>query len=275
MVQVFKDIAYASQSPAQKLDIYSPDNQGKGPYPVVVWFHPGGFTMGDKEMGIPIAAALVDRGYIAVSANYRLADEAPFPAQIYDAKAAVRWVRANASGFKFNPDKVASWGISAGTTLAALLGTSGNARELEDLSMGNAAESSRVQAVVAWYGPTDFVSLASQRRQIGDKPLPDHARSGEDLIFGGPFSKVPEKYRAASAIEYIGSGCPPFYVQHGTADEVIPVVQSLVFFDKLTAAIGKDRVELHLVENAGHFDRAHSSPGNIKASIDFLDRFLK
>jgi len=144
------DIAYASKSPAQKLDIYLPD-AGDGPFPVILSIHGGAFKGGDKgdNQVVPMLEG-VRRGYAVVSINYRLSGEAISPAQINDIKAAVRWIRANAKQYKFNPDKIAAWGGSAGGNLAALLGTSGDVKELEDGSQGNANQSSRVQAVVDW-----------------------------------------------------------------------------------------------------------------------------
>jgi acetyl esterase/lipase len=274
MAEIIKDVPYASQSAAQKLDIYFPERV-KGPVPVVVWLHPGGFAAGDKDMAKANAGALAARGYATVSANYRLAGEARFPAQIFDAKAAVRWVRANAGKYNFNTNRIATWGISAGATLAALLGTAGNVKELEDLSMGNATESSRVDAVIDWFGPIDFLTMSSQRQHTSPKPAPENDKSGESLMFGGPVSAVPEKYKAASAIYYVNAECPPFYIQHGSTDEVVPSQQSIDFAKALEAAIGKENVELHLIDNAGHFDRAHVSNENIRASIDFLDNHLK
>jgi acetyl esterase/lipase len=265
---------YAAQSAAQKLDLYLPEG-AQGATPVIVWLHPGGFTMGNKDMIKPLVAPMLERGYAVVSVDYRLAGEATFPAQIYDAKAAVRWVRANAAKYNFDSDKIAAWGISAGSTLAALLGTSSHVKELEDLSMGNAAESGRVNAVVSWYGPTNFLTLDSQHIQLGHKSKQATETSGESKLMGGSLTQVPEKYRTASAIVHITDACPPFYIQHGKADEVIPYLQSVMFAAALEAAIGKAKVTLNLIENAGHFDRIHSSSSNINTSLDFLDRQLK
>jgi acetyl esterase/lipase len=242
---------------------------------VIVYLHPGGFTMGDKDMIKPLVDHMLARGYAVASVNYRLAGEAKFPAQIYDAKAAVRWLRANAGKYNLDPQKIAAWGISAGSTLAALLGTSGHLKEMEDLSMGNAAESSRVNAVVSWYGPTNFLTLNSQHAQLGHKPKQPSDAAGESQLMGGSIASVPEKYRAASAIAHINADCPPFYIQHGKADEVVPYLQSVMFASALEAVIGKTQVTLNLIENAGHFDRIQSSAANIEAAVDFLDRHLK
>ena len=220
MKEFICDIPYASQSVNQKLDIYLPD-QVKGTYPVIVYLHPGGYIMGNKDMIKPLVDTILARGYAAVSINYRLADEAMFPSQVYDSKAAVRWIRANAGTYNFNPAKIAAWGISAGGTLASLLGTSAGVKELEDLSMGNASKSSSVQAVVSWSGPVDYSSLDSQHRELGHKPLEAQQTAGESKMMGGSVSEVPDKYRALNPITYLNDKCPPFYLQHGKSDEVI------------------------------------------------------
>jgi acetyl esterase/lipase len=270
MTELIRDIAYALQSATQTLDVYLPDNPNSK-HSVIVYLHPGGFTMGNKDMIQPLAATMLTRGYTAVSVNYRLAGEARFPAQIFDAKSAVRWVRANAGRYNFDPDRIAAWGISAGSTLAALLGTTEKVKEFEDYSAGNAGESSRVKAVVSWYGPMDFAALDSQRLKLGQKPVVETEPSGETRMMGGSIAEVPEKYRAASPKTYINSECPPFYIQHGTGDQIVPYLQSVEFARALEITVGKTQVKLKLVENAGHFDRIHSSSENVKAALDFLD----
>jgi acetyl esterase/lipase len=274
MTEIFRNIAYAGQSETQIMDIYLPDGV-KESCPVIVWLHPGGFTMGDKEMIQPLVAGILRRGFATVSVNYRLAGEARYPAQIFDSKAAVRWIRSAAGKYNFNPNKIIAWGVSAGSTLAALLGTTENIKELEDLSMGNPNQSSKVNAVVSWYGPMSFSTLSEQRIKLGQKPYQVEEASGEFQMMGGSISSFPEKYRSVSAQTYISAKCPPFYVQHGTSDDVIPYLQSVEFARALESVIGKSQVKLKLIENAGHFDRIHSSPENISEALDFIEEQLK
>lgn len=142
------DVPYADQSPAQKLDIFLPDT-GEGPYPVILAIHGGGFMGGDKDSGeVNAEMTGLTRGYAVVTVNYRLSGEAPFPAAVYDVKAAVRFLKAHASEYQLDPDRIAAWGDSAGGNLASMLGTTGGHGELEDLSMGNADQDSRVRCVV-------------------------------------------------------------------------------------------------------------------------------
>lgn len=274
MKKVFKEIAYAHQSNAQKLDLYLPSPVTE-PCAVIVWLHPGGYIRGDKEMVEPVLNHVLERGYAVASANYRLADEASFPAQLYDVKAAVRWLKANADTYNINKETVAAWGVSAGSTFAALLGTTANIPELEDLSLGNPDESSRVNAVVDVIGPMDFLSMDSQLRQLGYGPLHAEVISGISVLIGGQLSEHPERCQAVNPATYITADCPPFYLQHGTADSLVPYLQSVDLARLLTDAIGQENVTLHLLEGVDHFDPEHNSPENVKRALDFLDMHLK
>ena len=274
MKNVLKEIAYADQSEAQKLDLYLPPSLSD-PCPVIVWLHPGGYTMGDKEMVQPIVDDILKRGYAVASTNYRLADEARFPAQLFDAKAAVRWIKANAETYNLSKEAVAAWGVSAGSTFATLLGTTASVPELEDLSMGNPNESSRVSAVVDLIGPVDFLQMNAQLLQLGYQPLRDDVASGMNMLIGGQMTECPERCQAMNPATYITADCPPFYLQHGTADKLVPYLQSVNFANVLIDNIGQENVELNLLEGVDHFDSAHNSPENVKKALDFLDRYLK
>jgi acetyl esterase/lipase len=260
MQKFWEDVTYSTQSSSQKLDIYLPSKM-QGPYPVILWLHPGGFTGGDKSMIDMNLDSILGRGYAAVSVNYRLADEAHFPAQIYDAKAAVRWIRANAKIYNFNPEKISAWGVSAGSTIAALLGTTANVKNMEDLSLGNQNESCKVNAVVSLMGPMDFSNVDPQLTNLGLKLL------GENV------STFYDRCKAINPMTYITIDSPPFYLQHGKADQVVPCSQSINFAKVLSAAIGEDKVALNLIEGADHFDPIHYSPENANRALDFLDRW--
>ena len=102
------------------------------------------------------------RGYAVVAINYRMSGEAKFPALVHDVKAAIRWIRANAQTYHFDPNRIAAWGGSAGAYLALMLGTSAGVQKLEDVNMGNPNQPSTVQAVVSWFGPSDFLKMGLQ-----------------------------------------------------------------------------------------------------------------
>jgi acetyl esterase/lipase len=275
----FLDIPYADLSPAQKLDVYLPD-EGNGPFPVIVSLHGGAFMGCDKAdlQVLPMLEGL-KRDYAVVAVNYRLSWEAKLPALVHDAKAAVRWIRAYAQRYHLDPDRIAAWGSSAGGYLASMLGTSAGVRELEDLSLGNPEQPSHVQAVVAWFGPTDFLKMDEQLAERGLAPEPGTEHSGanspESLLLGEQITKVPELVKAANPETYITPAAPPFLLQHGTLDAVVPVQTSINLAAKLEQALGADLVRLELLEGAEHADPCFEAPDNVKKVLDFLDKHIK
>ena len=275
----FLDIPYASLCPAQKLDIYLPD-EDCWPFPVILAIHGGAFMGCDKADAqvMPMLEGL-KRGYAVVAVNYRLSWEAPFPALVHDVKAAVRWVRANAKKYNFDLKRIAAWGGSAGGYLSAMLGTSAGIPEMEDLSLGNSDQASNIQSVVDWFGPTNFLKMDEQLAASGLLPPPgfrhSEANSPESLLFGQIITEIPEKVAAANPETYIRPGSPPFLLQHGTKDPVVPVQQSIEFAAKLRSLLGEDKVILELLEGAEHADERFETPENVTRVLDFLDSYLK
>ncbi|RPH61393.1 MAG: alpha/beta hydrolase [Chloroflexi bacterium] len=275
----FLDLAYAPLSPAQKLDIYLPD-AGDGPFPVILAIHGGAFMGCDKAdlQVLPMLEGL-KRGYAVVSINYRMSGEAQFPALVQDAKAAVRWVRANARRYRFDPQKIAAWGGSAGGYQATMLGVSAGIRNLENLALGNPDQPCHVQAVVAWYAPTDFLKMDDYLTDSGLLPPPGfrhtEADSPESLLLGQQITEIPEKVKAANPETYIRSSGPPFLLQHGTKDPVVPVQHSIAMAAKLEKAWGQDKVTLELLEGAEHADVRFETPENVARVLDFIDKHLK
>lgn len=279
IIRKFLDISYAQISPAQKLDIYLPD-EGDGPFPVILAIHGGAFMGCDKaDMQVLPMLEGLKRGYAIVSINYRLSWEAKFPALVQDAKAAVRWVRGNAQQYLFNPHQIAAWGGSAGGYLSTMLGTSAGISELEDLSLGNPEQPCNVQVVVAWFGPTNFMKMDEQLAASGFLPPPGfrhtEADSPESLLLGQTITEIPDKVQAANPETYIRPDGPPFLLQHGTKDAVVPVQQSIEFAAKLKQALGEDKVILELLEGAEHADERFETPANVTRVLDFLDSRLK
>jgi acetyl esterase/lipase len=279
-----QDVPYATLSPAQKLDIYLP-SRGKAPHPVIVWLHPGGFHSGDKDGSAVNPRARVDlrklvvpafaRGYALVSVNFRLSDEAKFPAHVQDVKAAVRWIRANARQYGFNPDKIAAWGSSSGGYLAAIMATSDGVEELEDLSLGNPGQSSRVTAAVDWYGPIDFFLMDAQHLELGQEAHVHEPTSPESRFMGASVTTIPDKCRLSNPMTHVNPTNAPLYIQQGKADLTIPYLQSLYLAEKMAAAIGKENVVLELIENQGHAAEVFFSSENVNKMLDFLDRYMK
>ena len=273
------DIPYASLSPAQKLDIYLPE-AGQGPYPAILSIHGGAFRFGDKrdEQILPMLEGL-PRGYAVVSMNYRMSAEAKFPALVHDVKAALRWMRAHAVEWDLDPARIAAWGGSAGGYQAAMAGVSCGISVLEDLSLGYPDQNSCVQAVVDWFGPTDFLKMDEQLVETGFPPTLEYAHSGEkspeSLLLGAKITIVPELVKVANPETYITPGAPPFMIQHGTLDDVVPYPQSVNFASKLAANLGADQVILDLLPGARHADPQFGSSQNLAKVFAFLDQYLK
>ena len=268
------DLAYAGASAAQKLDLYLP-SEGQNSV-LVIYIHGGAFRFGDKAEARLVEGfgPLLERGYAVASLNYRLSGEAIFPAQAEDVKAAVRWLRQHAGDYGFDPARFGCWGASAGGHLAALLGTSG------DGGPGQSAPetvSCRVQAVVSWFAPIDFLQMDKQLALVPCEPswlthdLPD---SPESLLIGGPIQQNQAIVRQTNPITFVSADAPPFLLQHGSADCVVPPLQSQLLYDALLPVVGADKVSLDYLPGAKHADRAFNAPDNMTKVLDFLDRHL-
>ena len=259
-VKAVRDIPYVEGGHKRnRLDLYLPE-KADGLLPIVVWVHGGGWQAGNKVqrcVPIPLAA----KGYAVASINYRFSQDAIFPAQIEDCKAAIRWLRANAAKYRLDPRHVGVWGFSAGGHLVGLLGTTGGRKEFEGKG-GNLDQSSRVQAVVDWCGPMDFTIMGPE----GDKP------DGAARLIGGPISKNKDKARKASPITYVSHDAAPFLILHGDKDKIVPMAQSERFAEALKKA-GVE-VTLHVVKGSGHGDEKFESPENLKLVEDFFAKHL-
>jgi acetyl esterase/lipase len=275
----FLDIPYASLSPAQKLDIYLPES-GAGPFPVIVSIHGGAFMGCDKgDMQVMPMLEGLKRGYTVVSINYRLSGEAKFPALVQDAKTAIRWIRANAGQYGFNPKRIIAWGGSAGGYICSMLALSAQVKELEDLSLGYANQVCDVQAAVVWYGPTNFLKMDEQLAATGKASPLEFSHSGanspESLLLGRTITEIPERVRAANPETYIGVSAPPMLLQHGREDPVVPVQQSIEFAEKLQQVYGTEHIILEVLEHAVHADPAFETQENVERVLRFLDRAMR
>lgn len=240
--RILRDITY-SQS-GMKLDLYLPA-EVRGPLPLIVWIHGGAWKQGDKadlKRAWGDLSQLVDDGYIFASINYRLSQEATFPAQVHDCKAAIRWLCAHAGEYGIDPRRIGVGGASAGGHLAALLGTSDKISELEG-DGGNPRYSSSVQAVCDCFGPTDLLRMSEMKEEL-------EKESPESLMIGGPLRENVEKVIQANPITYIHKNAPPFLILHGDKDVVVPADQSQILYKALRKA--KVEATLHIVPGGGH-----------------------
>jgi acetyl esterase/lipase len=258
--KVLRDVPYVKGGgKSQSLDIVIPPNATK-PLPLLVCVHGGGWQGGDKAPNPGVV--FVRFGYVVASINYRLTGEAIWPAQINDCKAAVRFLRAHAEEYHIDPDHVGAWGASAGGHLVALLGTAGDAKELEG-DGGNEQFSSKVQAVCDFFGPTDLTKIH------------DEHVAGDALthLFGGPLHEHLDLAKQASPVNYVTKDDPPFLIMQGTKDPLVEVKQS----EYLDAALKKAGVESHLeiIEGAGHGGPQFNTPKNAMMIFNFFNKHLK
>lgn len=255
--EVVKDLAYGTHE-RNKLDLAVP--KGDGPFPLLIWIHGGGWENGNKD-GFGSFAGQVARGYAVATINYRYSKQAVFPAQIHDAKSAVRFLRANAKKYKFDDAKFGVGGASAGGHLAALLGTSGGVKDLEGESDAK-PDASRVQAVFDLFGPTDLAKLS---------PAGAPANAVTRLL-GGDTGAKKLLAETGTPQKYISKDDPPFLIVHGDADRIVPVKQSEELHDALKKA-GVES-ELVVVKGAGH-GSGIATKENTAKMFAFFDKYLK
>lgn len=223
-VELIRNIDYAGAgNPKQTLDLILPRGRAGGKLPLIVFIHGGAWLGGDKKSGHGSVMPFVRDGrYAGASVEYRFSQEATWPAQIFDCKAAIRWLRGNAAKYGIDPDRIAVWGGSAGGHLVAMLGTSGDVRELEGGLGSFTKESSRVQAVIDFFGPADFPAITNAPSSLrhGD------ADSPEAKLIGGRIADKPEVARQVSPVTFATRDDPPFLIAHGTKDMTVPFSQS-------------------------------------------------
>lgn len=258
-----RDIAFAMvDGVALKLDAYRPGVPG--PLPAIILVHGGGWVKGDKSGLAEYARFFAELGYVGFSVNYRLAPEFRFSAQIEDVKCAVRWVREHAAEYGVDPERIGAFGTSAGGHLVGLLGVTDGSEGLEG-TCGDPAISSRVGAVVPYFGPMDLERLFSGVAGAAAAPA----------LLGTSCDANPEACRAASPITYVTPDDPPFLLVHGTRDPLVPFEQSTLMFEALqTAGV---QAELVPIAGAGHGWPLESSFGQqaLAEVVPFFERHLQ
>jgi acetyl esterase/lipase len=245
---VERDLVYSPASWPERLlaDVYHPSVcTAEAPCPMVLLIHGGGWTGPDRrDQMASIAERLAVRGYLVVNASYRFAPQYQWPAPLEDLQQALRWLRAEAPGWKGDPQKVAAFGYSAGAHLAAMLGARGNTPE------------TRVQAVVAGGTPTDL------RKYKGGTLVPQ--------FLGGTLKQIPERFAEASPITQIKRGDPPVFLYHGNFDTLVPFDHATDYREALNKAGITN--ELVVIEGRGHITAFLSDGAAVRAALEFLDR---
>ena len=250
-----------------KMDLIVPKHRkGHSPCPAVLWICGGAWRVVNRAVWLPELVRLARAGFAVASIEYRTSNEAVFPAQLQDAKAAVRFLRAHAEEFCLDPSRFFAMGESAGGTLASLLGTTGDDRTLD--TGDNPDQSSRVQGVVDFYGVTDLTA-SSARKDRENAP----AASGNDVPYftfeeflGVGYGK--EEAERASAVCHVSESTPPFLILHGSEDTVVPLSQS----EKMYRALSEKNIpcDLLILEGAGHGDERFYQDSPMDDVLSFL-----
>ena len=240
-----------------RMHLISPQEKSETLRPVLVWVHGGAWRGGSRDSGLGRSIPLAQQGYVCASIEYRLSNEALFPAQIEDCKCAIRYLRAHHEQYGIDPERIGVWGSSAGGHLVALLGTTAGVKELEGTG-GWEEYSSEVQAVCDLCGPTNFLAWAPT------------THPAVQLLLGGTVSQKRELAKLASPVSHVHKNCPPFLILHGDKDEVVPYQQA----ETLYQALKEQSVEVtyHLEPGMGH---AIGGPQISRQIFQFFDKHLK
>lgn len=270
-VRVESNVTYATVGDIKlQLDIAQP-TQGDGPFPCLVFIHGGGWSGGNRLVYRTAIETAAQKGYVAATISYRLTQpdpqtgvpKEPFPSQIHDCKAAIRWLRAHASEYHIDPQRIGVTGASAGGHLSLLVGLTDSNDGLEG-DLGNSGQSSRVQAVCNTFGPTELRVLF--------KSTPAVYGLVKALCNGTP-EEQPQMYLAVSPVTYVTKDDPPVLTLHGSADELVPVEQAEIL-DKALKAAGVPH-ELVILEGQGHGFGGDAAKKADDAMWAFFDQHLK
>jgi acetyl esterase/lipase len=257
-----QDIIYTKAGSSElKLDVARPA-EGDGPFPAVVVIHGGAWRAGSKADVRPIAPQFVQHGYVAVAPQYRFCPKETFPAQVYDVKAAVRWVKSNAKKYKIDPERIGAIGFSAGGHLALMLGVTSPGDGLEgDVSAG--APDSRVKVVVNFFGPTDLAA----------KDIPEISKPLLKDFLGGSAQEKPEAAAKASPLTFITKDDAPVLTFQGTKDPLVPFTQAIKLAEAMDSAGVPGRVELMV--GAQHGWGGAEMERTVSETFRFFDHYLK
>ncbi|MCD7929711.1 MAG: alpha/beta hydrolase [Clostridiales bacterium] len=269
-------VSYASNSDAQVMDIYLPEN-ATGSDPVIVLVHGGGFMFGDQTMDIiqPVIEAGVANGYVVASVDYRKSSEASFPAALSDVKAAVRYLRANAETYGIDADKVAIWGESAGAYLSLMTALTPEVEDLNGDVTDNLEQSSAVTALVDFYGPVEFYTMDAEYEALGIEGTTYSSEdSFESAFVGQAIGEDEETTYKTWWYTYVDQLPEDFtlsaWIQVGDSDTSVPYTQSQNFAEKLAEVLGEDSVTFGIIEGAEHEDDLFYTDDNLAQVFDFL-----
>jgi acetyl esterase/lipase len=258
-----RDVEYSAVGGRQTMDVIRPRDGSGGPRPAVLLVHGGGFRGGAKEGYVALAVKLAEHGFVAATANYRLAPRNQFPAAVQDVKAAVRFLRANAMKYSIDPAHIGALGGSAGGHLVLMLGLTAGVDEFEGTGP-NREQSSAVQCIVDEYGPTDFTQSYSKSVDAA-QVLP--------MFLGGDLDHERATHMRASPLNWVTPNAAPTLAIHGTADTYVAYEQSLWIIERLIAA--GVPAELETISGAGHGFKGADALRADERAIAWFDKYLK
>lgn len=264
---VVENVSYvenADENSRQQLDIIYPES-GEEPYKFIVALHGGGWMSGSKNSGslAPMFQA-VYQGYAVAAVNYRTGAEGKWPANVEDAKAAIRYLRTNAEELNLDAGNIVVWGISTGAYLAQMLAATNGDTQLGNSETESQNAESDVQGVVSWYGISDISGVAEK------------LDAQSNIIMGIDVRKIRngEVDSEINPTEHVDSNFPPMLMIHGTDDEIAPIEQAENMRDLVNDATGSETAQLIVVNGAGHGDKEIHTDEYIHQTLDFIDEIL-
>ncbi|GAA0085929.1 alpha/beta hydrolase [Clostridium sp. CTA-7] len=295
----FFDVSYENDSQAQKLDVWLPE--GNGPFPVIVSIHGGGYSACDKRqkgMITPMLSGL-SKGYAVIGLNYRLSRETQYPNPVKDIKQAIRFIKANASEWGIDPNRIVIWGGSAGGYMTLMSCLFADDEEFDNPDDPNLLISAHIAGAIAWYPQTDFSSCDKELKmnsvinsflrkelldthekyvpafgEVKESDFPYHdADNTPGVLFLGD-STQSETAKKASPIYRLHKSIPPILVQHGSGDEILPMQQSIRFALKANEICGDERVKLEIIPNAIHASVLFETEENIEKCLSFIGQIF-
>ena len=272
----YPDVQYGCL-PEQTLDVYLPP-EGDGPFPLIIYVHGGGWTLGSKrECALDCIIDALAHGYALVSVDYRLAPTVKFPEFLFDVKTAVRWARANAAAYHFDPERFALMGDSAGAHLSLMAGFTANCPEYMGEAYGWAGVSEQVQAIVDLYGPVllaaDNFALLEESGVTKLSLNGDYSRAPLDKMMSY-LSADPDLLPLISPTAYVRKDIPPVLILQGEDDPIVPKQHSIALFERIQTVCGPGRAELKLYPGRVHADLAFMTEETAHTVVEFLDRRL-
>ena len=281
------DVAYANEDPNQILDLWLP-NEGKGPFPLIIFLHGGGWIGGDKrEITMPGVFKFPSQGYAVACVEYRFAPSVTWPAPLEDVRAAIRFLRANAEQYCLKADKIAIMGNSAGGHLACMVAALAGRNIFRGNHLGNADQPDNVQCLIGVYPATDLhqCDLSAVEKtdkaayemvgiNLSDKEISEGMENPIDLLMGFSCLDNPTAAMMGSPIAFVTSDFPPAYFLHGMKDRMSPYTQSVSMVRAINHMCDEERAKYELFPDAGHGDPTMKTDEVMNRILDFIDDSL-